>query len=120
MSDPGGGDAPVKISKSLRTSTLGLGLVVSAQTPLFADPLIDAGRKISQVQCSRCHVIGDFNPSGGISSTPSFQMMVNALPDWEERFSTLLRPPPPSRGGQGPRRPPDPVHGGHGSRGDRS
>ena len=34
---------------------------------------------------------------GGISSTPSFQMMVNALFDWEERFSTFLaRPPHPA------------------------
>lgn len=86
----------MKISNSNWILSSALGLALSAQTPLFAEPLIEAGRKISQAQCARCHVIGDFNPNGGISSTPSFQMMVNALPDWEERFSTFYahRPHP--------------------------
>jgi len=73
-----------------------LGVILPAQAPVFAQTMIEQGRKISQEQCSRCHVIGDFNPTGGISSTPSFQIMVNALPDWEERFSTFYarRPHP--------------------------
>jgi len=73
-----------------------LGFILSAKSALYAQTLIEQGREVSQKQCSRCHVIGDFNPTGGISSTPSFQMMVNALPDWEERFSTFFarRPHP--------------------------
>ncbi|VAX07183.1 hypothetical protein MNBD_ALPHA03-1451, partial [hydrothermal vent metagenome] len=47
--------------------------------------------------CTRCHVVGDYNPNGGISSTPSFQLMVNALKDYQERFNTFYaRPPHPA------------------------
>ena len=35
----------------------------------------EAGRKISETHCARCHVVGDFNPMGGIGSTPSFQLL---------------------------------------------
>ena len=35
----------------------------------------EKGRKIATTHCARCHVVGDFNPSGGIGSTPSFQLL---------------------------------------------
>lgn len=58
---------------------------------------ISEGKSVAENHCSRCHVIGDFNPNGGISSTPSFQLMVNALNDFEERFDTFYaRPPHPA------------------------
>lgn len=58
---------------------------------------VEEGRKVSQAHCSRCHVVGSFNPNGGISSTPSFQLLVNALKDYQERFDTFyLRPPHPA------------------------
>lgn len=54
------------------------------------------GRKIAQKHCTRCHVVGDFNPGGGISSTPSFQLLVKRRPDYKERFRTFYarRPHP--------------------------
>ncbi len=54
-----------------------------------------AGRKISETHCARCHVIGDFNPMGGIGSTPSFQLLAKR-DDWLERFETFFerRPHP--------------------------
>lgn len=55
---------------------------------------IEKGKTISQTHCSRCHVVGKFNPNGGISSTPSFQLLVNALKDFELRFDTFYRRPP--------------------------
>ncbi len=57
---------------------------------------IDDGRKIAQKHCTRCHVVGDFNPNGGISSTPSFQLLVKRRPDYKERFRTFFarRPHP--------------------------
>lgn len=57
---------------------------------------ITAGREIAKAHCTRCHVVGDINPLGGISSTPSFQLMVNELDDWLERFETFFarRPHP--------------------------
>ncbi len=66
--------------------------------PLAAEEAgdIENGRKIAQLHCTRCHVVGDFNPSGGISSTPSFQLLVKRRPDYKERFATFYarRPHP--------------------------
>ena len=60
-----------------------------------ADGDPDAGRKVAHEHCSRCHEIGDFNPHGGISSTPSFQLLTKRN-DWLERFQTFYerRPHP--------------------------
>ena len=54
-----------------------------------------AGRKFAQTHCARCHVVGDFNPMGGIGSTPSFQLLAKRN-DWLERFETFFerRPHP--------------------------
>ncbi len=48
-----------------------------------------AGRKIAETHCARCHVVGDFNPMGGIGSTPSFQLLAKRN-DWLERFENFL------------------------------
>ncbi len=45
------------------------------------------GRKMPLEHCARGHVIGDFNPFGGIGSTPSFQLLAKRS-DWLERFQT--------------------------------
>lgn len=50
---------------------------------------VDKGRTVSQKHCTRCHVVGDFNRMGGIGSTPSFQIMVNAMKDYRDRFETF-------------------------------
>ncbi|XDZ66089.1 hypothetical protein AB8880_01465 [Alphaproteobacteria bacterium LSUCC0684] len=56
----------------------------------------DAGRQLVREHCTRCHVIGDINPYGGIGSTPSFEAMKN-LPDWRARFEVFfILPPHPS------------------------
>ena len=54
------------------------------------------GRELAEQHCSRCHVVGTFNPTGGIGSTPSLQLLVNALEDWQVRFETFFarRPHP--------------------------
>jgi mono/diheme cytochrome c family protein len=56
---------------------------------------IAAGRRISETHCARCHVVGDFNPMGGIGSTPSFQLLAKRG-DWLERFGNFFerRPHP--------------------------
>ena len=53
------------------------------------------GRRISIEHCTRCHVVGDTNPHGGINSTPSFQLLARR-DDWRERFETFYarRPHP--------------------------
>ena len=68
-------------------------LVLPADPRADGDP--DTGRKVSVAHCSRCHVVGDHNPYGGINSTPSFQLLAKRN-DWLERFQTFYerRPHP--------------------------
>lgn len=62
-----------------------------------AAPLALEGAKIAAVHCARCHVIDEVNVFGGISSTPSFPLLVRALVDWEDRFQSFhTRPPHPA------------------------
>ena len=78
-------------------SVLCAGLLLAAiVTPAVADDDIERGRKLAQEHCARCHVIGDFNKFGGIGSTPSFQLLVKAFPDYQARFETFFerRPHP--------------------------
>ncbi len=49
------------------------------------------GRELSIKYCARCHVVGDFNPMGGIGSTPSFQLLAKRRPDFVERFQTFYQ-----------------------------
>ena len=52
------------------------------------------GGETAKQHCTRCHVVGDFNRMGGIESTPSFQLLVNAFKDYEDRFKSFyLRRP---------------------------
>lgn len=64
-------------------------LAVLLSLPLAAHAA-DAGngRELAERHCSRCHVVGDFNPTGGIGSTPSLQW-IKKLDDWRERFRTF-------------------------------
>lgn len=77
--------------------SLGIFLFISLKTAHSDGANISAGQKIAAQHCTRCHVVGDLNPHGGISSTPSFQLMVNGLKDWRERFETFhVRRPHPA------------------------
>jgi mono/diheme cytochrome c family protein len=57
-----------------------------AQAP---DSLAKRGELISKQHCSRCHVVDRKKRFGGISSTPSFSLLVNELDDWEDRFASF-------------------------------
>ena len=62
-----------------------------------AGALVPKGKLLSEKHCSRCHVVDASKPFTGISSTPSFSLMVNALEDWEDRFQSFhARLPHPS------------------------
>lgn len=58
--------------------------------------LAQRGEALSRLHCARCHVVTPENRMTGISSTPSFMIMISALDDWHERFETFLarRPHP--------------------------
>jgi len=69
------------------------GMMAFTGTYAFADSSVDRGKALSQLHCARCHVIPDFNPYGGIGSTPSFSAM-KWLKDWRYRFEVFYRLPP--------------------------
>ena len=73
-------------------------LLLAGMSPLAAQEKgnIVKGKKIAEKHCTRCHVVGSYNPGGGISSTPSFQLLVKRRPDYKERFRTFFsrRPHP--------------------------
>ena len=54
---------------------------------------VERGREVAATHCTRCHVVGDINPYGGIESTPSFIGM-KRLADWERRYAEFYILPP--------------------------
>ncbi len=80
----------------MRIVLLIVAVAALAPVPGAADEAA-TGKALAERHCSRCHVIGDFNRFGGIGSTPSFQLLVDAFDDWQERFETFqARRPHPS------------------------
>jgi mono/diheme cytochrome c family protein len=77
----------------LAASLLCLGALFA--TAARAEGDVKTGREFSIKHCTRCHVVGDANPNGGIGSTPSFQLLARR-DDWRERFETFFerRPHP--------------------------
>ena len=73
-------------------------LALFAWTPdAAAQSLAEKGKAIAEQHCVRCHVVDPDSPFSGIGSTPSFQLLVTAFPDWRERFETFYgRLPHPS------------------------
>lgn len=93
------------ISRELIPTTIAAGTLIAlrlvlapahalAQSP--DDALAQRGKAVAQLHCARCHVVSPENRMTGISSTPSFMIMVSALEDWHVRFATFLarRPHP--------------------------
>ena len=80
----------------LRQWRLGIGVallmaMMGAVAPASAG--VDRGREMAATHCTRCHVVGDINPYGGIESTPSFIGM-KYLADWARRFEEFYILPP--------------------------
>lgn len=75
---------------------IALSAALFGASPAAADGNAQKGRDVAVKHCTRCHVVGDANPYGGIGSTPSFQLLVRR-DDWLERFQTFYqrRPHPP-------------------------
>ena len=70
-------------------------ILFGAPSGVRAEGNPEKGREIATTHCARCHVVGDFNPYGGIGSTPSFQLLAKR-DDYLERFGTFFerRPHP--------------------------
>jgi len=85
--------AAIGLGGLLAVTPLGLPDPASAQQDAS---LAQRGEALSRLHCARCHVVTPENRMTGISSTPSFMIMISALDDWHERFETFLarRPHP--------------------------
>ena len=73
-----------------------IGFVAAAATQIIVQSAaadVNKGRLLAAEHCTRCHVVGDINPYGGIESTPSFIGM-KYLADWERRFEEFYILPP--------------------------
>ena len=68
-------------------------LPLAVMMPGIAMADADRGRELAATHCTRCHVVGDINPYGGIESTPSFIGM-KRLADWERRYAEFYILPP--------------------------
>ncbi len=73
-------------------TSVAIGVPASASA---ADGDVGKGRELAIKHCARCHVVGDYNPVGGIDSTPSFQSLAR-FGDYYARFQTFYerRPHP--------------------------
>ena len=72
-----------------------LWMMVNSSQYVSANNIIEKGREIVRQNCTRCHLVPNMNPYGGIGSTPSFSAL-KWLSDWEHRFEvfyTLLPHP---------------------------
>ena len=75
-----------------------LSLLVAMSLParaLAGEGDAEAGRRLAAEHCTRCHVVGDINPHGGIDSTPKFRSLAK-FDDYDARFLTFYtrRPHP--------------------------
>ena len=77
----------------VRTVLLPAALTAALSVPGIAMADVDRGREVAVTHCTRCHVVGDINPYGGIESTPSFIGM-KRLADWERRYAEFYILPP--------------------------
>ena len=70
-----------------------LGMVKVPFCHASANDVIEKGREVVRQHCTRCHVVPNMNPYGGIGSTPSFAAL-KWLSDWEQRFEVFYTLPP--------------------------
>ena len=55
-------------------------LLLAVPASAHGDGNAARGKTVAERHCARCHVVGDFNPYGGIGSTPSFQLLAHGAP----------------------------------------
>lgn len=84
------------IAARLCGGVLTLALMFFNPESSLSDTAEKEGFNLSTNHCSRCHIVEPGKPFSGISSTPSFSLLVNGIKDWEDRFYSFyaLRPHP--------------------------
>jgi len=81
------------VNRTIRILLLAAGLCRVLAAPGRAEGDAERGRQVAIDHCSRCHVVPDYNPYGGISSTPSFKLLARR-DDYLERFQSFFARPP--------------------------
>jgi len=64
-------------------------LLLALARPALAAGDPEKGEALAIKICSRCHVIGAHNPTGGIDLTPSFYVMAEKPESYRERVLTM-------------------------------
>ncbi len=62
---------------------------VTAASLARAEGERERGRKLAIEKCAQCHVVGDHNPYGGVSNSPSFYIFSERLEVYRERLRTF-------------------------------
>ena len=83
----------VILRRSLMYLFMFFGMMIVPFQYTSANDIIEKGREIVRQHCTRCHVVPNMNPYGGIGSTPSFAAL-KWLADWEHRFEVFYTLPP--------------------------
>lgn len=78
------------LAQLCRRSTFVLALVAAPHAIASDGAPTDDGLALAKTHCGRCHIVSEADRFAGISSTPSFKIMIEALPDWAERFDTFM------------------------------
>ena len=75
----------------MRRYALGLGLLLAlvGSHAAWAEGDAERGRKTAIENCSQCHVIGDYNPYGGVNNSPSFYVFSERPEVYKERLRTF-------------------------------
>lgn len=67
-----------------------IGGMITCSASVAETGMAQKGLELSERHCARCHIVSDKDRFTGISSTPSFKIMIEVLKDWEDRFQTFM------------------------------
>lgn len=90
-----GGQASTLIGRwgdrAIARTILSLAVVIGLWCPqtAWAESARERGRTLAIDNCSQCHVIGDYNPYGGVNNSPSFYIFSERPEVYRERLRTF-------------------------------
>lgn len=75
----------------MRRTILALAAAAGLLSPVaaWAEGDRERGRTLAIENCSQCHVIGDYNPYGGVNNSPSFYIFAERPEVYRERLRTF-------------------------------
>ena len=75
----------------MRRYTLAMAALIGLSSPhaAWAEGDRVRGRALAIDNCSQCHVIGDYNPYGGVNNSPSFYIFSERPEVYRDRLRTF-------------------------------